>query len=150
MKNGLPTLTGIAAVITAIGGVLTIFHPKPELKSTPTPSPKTPEAANFRVFNRLGTGEVSERVVLLLDGKVVGTLTVDAFHTEAMMEITVPESGRYSYTAESTAVFNVNGTPITYVGAGQGTIQVKSGKNFELTGSISGNTWYISLVDITR
>jgi hypothetical protein len=61
--------------------------------------------------------------------------------------VTVPQAGQYSYTAEAAAVFDIEGQLVEYYGAGQGMIQVEAGKIFDLTASISGNTWFISLMD---
>jgi hypothetical protein len=113
----------------------------------PVPSPSS--AVDFMIYDALGEGQVSEQVTILIDGKSMGTLTVSQYHPSAAMTVTVPRPGKYSYTAEATAVYNIDGELYQYTGTGQGMIDVKSGKNFILVGSISGNTWLISLRDNT-
>jgi hypothetical protein len=62
----------------------------------------------------------------LIDRKSVGTLTVNEYHPNARIRVTVPQPGRYSYTAEATAVFNIDGKLYPYTGTGQGIIDVKT------------------------
>jgi hypothetical protein len=115
-----------------------------------SPAPPVPvhsSAVHFLIHDELGDDQVSEQVTILIDGTSVGTLTVNTYHPNARIRVTVPQPGRYSYTAEATAVFNRNGKLYSYTGTGQGMIDVKSGKNFRLAGSMSGNTWLISLMD---
>ncbi len=99
----------------------------------------------FIISDILGDEQISEQVSILIDGKFVGTLTVNQDFPESMIRVTVPRSGTYTYTAEAVATFAIDGSYITVNGAGQGNISVEHGRVFDLVGSISGNTWYISL-----
>jgi len=118
------------------------------------PTPTTPssrsqsEAVEFFIRNSLGSNQISEQVVVLIDGKLVGTLTVNKDFPEAVLRATVPEPGTYSYTAEAQSVFNNQGTPLTYNGVGQGNISVQSSKQFSVAGHFSGDTWLISLQEV--
>jgi hypothetical protein len=133
----------------SVGALFIILGVGMESKgSSPTPPVSSPSSAvDFMIHDALGEDQVSEQITILIDGKSVGTLTVNEYHPNARITVTVPQSGRYSYTAEATAVFHINGRLHPYAGTGQGMIDVKPGKNFRLAGSMSGNTWLISLMD---
>lgn len=107
--------------------------------------PPPEDAVEFNLIDDLGQGEVSEQVTLLMDGKDVGNLTVNQDYPHSKIRITVPHSGMHSYTAEATAVFNTQQGQFRYTGAGQGMIDVERGKTYSLRGSISGNTWLVSI-----
>jgi hypothetical protein len=112
-----------------------------------SPVADQPQPVTFTIADQLGDGQVSEQVTILLDGRRVGTLTVNEHYPYSELSVTLPRAGQYSYTAEAAAVFDVEGELVEYYGAGQGMIQVEAGKIFDLTASISGNTWLISLTD---
>jgi hypothetical protein len=116
-------------------------------KPTPPPPVAKEEPVEFSIYDQLGQNEISEQVTILLEGRRVGTLTVnEEYPGPAMISVTVPQTGRYSYTAEATAAFNFNGERRDFACAGQGTINVRRGKSFDLRGSInSSNTLLISL-----
>jgi hypothetical protein len=95
--------------------------------------------------DQLGDGEICEQVTILVDGKDLGNLSVNEQYPNARLRVAVPEPGQHSYTAEATAVFNVQGTPLQYDGAGQGMINVQPGKNYSLRGSMTGDTWLVSI-----
>jgi hypothetical protein len=97
------------------------------------------------LIDDLGQGEISEQVTVLIDGKNVGNLTVNGDYPHSSLRINVSKPGQHSYTAEAAAVFNVNGYPMQYSGAGQGMIDIESGRTYSLRGSITGNTWLVSL-----
>ena len=117
----------------------------PASQTSPSNISNQETVAEFFISDALGDGQISEQVSILLDGKFVGTLTVNQDFPESMIRITVPRPGTYSYTAEAVATFDVNGSYTTVNGAGQGNISVEDGEVFDLIGSISGSTWYISL-----
>ncbi len=114
-------------------------------EAPPAVSPETASAVEFTISDSLGEGQISEQVSVLIDGKFIGQLTVTQDFPESVLRVTVPRAGTYSYTVEAIATFVVNSSYITIKGAGQGNIAVEQGKVFDLVGSISGNTWYISL-----
>lgn len=118
----------------------------PSVTSSDSSSPPTASTATeFIISDRLGEGQISEQVGILIDGKLVGTITVNEHFPESTIRVSVPQSGKYSYTVDAKAVFNVQGEQVAYPGVGQGNIDVQSGDQFELVGSISGNTWLITL-----
>lgn len=104
----------------------------------------------FTIYDNFGDqeeGRVSEQVTVLIDGKIKGQLTADRDNTQAMLTITVPQPGRYSYTVDATRVVDVGGNLYRYPGAGQGTINVEYGKKFSLVESITGDTWLIAIME---
>jgi len=104
-----------------------------------------PEPVEFFLTDQLGEDEISEQVTVLIDGKNVGNLTVSQSYPNAQLRVTVPQPGQHSYAAEATAVFDDNGDTFEYTGAGQGMINVRAGKIYSLRGSVSGNTWLVSV-----
>jgi hypothetical protein len=103
------------------------------------------QSVDFSLTDQLGDGELSEQVTVLVDGKNVGNLTVNDEYPSSQLRVTVPEAGPHSYTAEATAIFNVEGDRVQYTGAGQGMINVQQGKTYSLRGSMTGNEWLVSL-----
>lgn len=84
-------------------------------------------------------------MTVLVDGKDIGNLTVNEEYPNSKLLVAVARPGRHSYTAEASAVFNDQGAQVEYRGAGQGIIDVHRGKNYNLRGSVTGNTWLVSL-----
>jgi len=103
------------------------------------------QPVEFTLTDELGSGEVSEQVVVLLNGKNIGNLTVDAAYPQTSMKVAEPAPGPYSYTVESTAIFLDGSNTVSYTGAGQGMINVQNGKVYSLRGSITGDTWFVSI-----
>jgi hypothetical protein len=140
----------IMVVVALIGAYATMHAPNPPTPTPvvrPNPDP-APQSIDFTIMDRLGPNQISEQVVIVIDGRNVGTLTVDTYHPTAALKVTVPGSGRYSYSASAEAVFNVQGQQMQFFGTGQGMISASSRKSFDLQGSFSGNTWDVSLVEI--
>ena len=103
------------------------------------------EPVDFTLTDQLGDRELSEQVTVLVDGRNVGNLTVNQDYPNSRLMVTVPKPGQHSYTLEAVAVFNVQGTAVQYVGAGQGMINVSHGKVYFLSGTFTGNTWLVSI-----
>lgn len=120
---------------------------KPSVPDPVTPPPVYASQGPVEVMlvDDLGQGEISEQVTVLIDGKNVGNLTVNGDYPHSSLRVSVNKPGQHSYTAEAAAVFNVQGYATQYAGAGQGMIDVEPGKTYSLRGSISGNTWLVSL-----
>jgi hypothetical protein len=113
-----------------------------------TASGKDP--VEFTLTDHLGEEQISEQVTVLIDGKDVGNLTVNRQYPNSRLLVMVANPGQHSYSVESTAVFYIQGTPVRYTGAGQGIINVENGRSYSLRGSITGNTWLVSLLDEGR
>jgi hypothetical protein len=124
---------------TVIGGVLLYWMTaSPQPQPGPTPAPTTQNAAaavDFQITDELGDGQVTERVVVVIDGRSVGTLTVDTVHRTASLTVTVPQPGRYEYELSSSTILeDENGTTYQFNGQGAGYLQVTSGRSYELRG----------------
>jgi len=146
-------------LLSAAVGILFICLGFSGSDSAPSPSPSAntggtttvlaanppPEPVEFFLTDQLGESEISEQVTVLIDGKNVGNLTVSQSYPNAQLRVTVPQPGQHSYAAEATAVFDDNGNTFEYTGAGQGMINVRTGKTYSLRGSVSGNTWLVSV-----
>lgn len=55
---------------------------------------------HFTVRDQLGENQISEQVTIILDGRRVGDLTVNADYPETRVEISVSEAGRHDYTVD--------------------------------------------------
>lgn len=146
----LAALVGLVFVLMGVGiQELKSEEEQPAGKQALQQAGLGPDASgvDFIIHDELGQSQVSEQVTVLIDGKRVGTLTINEHYPESMITVTVPQPGRYSYTVASSAVFNIGGGLHEIIGTGQGIISVTQGKEFELQGTISGNTWLVSLVE---
>jgi len=126
--------------------------PEPEKAALAQPAQSIQPAAQsspveFTIYDELAEGQVTEQVTVLIDGRVKGQLTVDKHNRQAMLAVTVPATGRYSYTVESKTVVDYQGRLYEYPGTGQGMINVEDGKRFDLALTTSGNTWLVTLMD---
>lgn len=134
--------------------ILTEFSPPSYPNESPSVGPSEPGresvptfSVDFKIYDQLGESQLSEQVSVLIDGKFVGTITVNEDYPNSVMNITVPSAGQHSYTLDAQAVFYDQGTAFEYSGAGQGMIDVSEGDEFDLAASISGSTWLVSLVE---
>ena len=90
----------IAGILSTVIGGLMLFWlttgQQAQLTSTsispPSPAVSPIEAAmvDFEITNQLGDGQVTEQVAVVIDGRSVGTLTVDVVHRTASLTVTVP------------------------------------------------------------
>jgi hypothetical protein len=103
---------------------------------------------NFTLHDRLAEGQVSAQTVVLIDGKRVGTLTVNEHYPESMFGVTVSAPGRYSYTLDSRIVFRQGGRLVEYQGSGQGLINVEPKKKFEPQYTLTGNAMLLVLAEV--
>jgi hypothetical protein len=111
-------------------------------------SENTPSPVQFRIFDELGEGQVSEQVNVIIDDQEVGTITVSAAHPNSDLLVTVPYEGRHSYMVAANAlVLNEDGSSVNYEGVGSGFVNVTQGKQFSLQGAYSGDSWAVSLVE---
>lgn len=104
-------------------------------------------STEFVIRDELAPEQVGEEVTVLIDGRNVGTLSVDQNNRTDEIDVSVDAPGRYSYTASADAVFQDQAGQFELSGTGQGTIEVSDGKVFVLGGTFSGSTWQISLVE---
>jgi hypothetical protein len=110
---------------------------------------RTQASMDFQIQNYLGLPHsISERTGVIVAGKRVGTLTVDAFDPDATLTVTVPAGPeRYDYTLSSVTQFGDRSDSWEMTGSGQGTIYVSEGKTFHVEGTDGPNeTILLSLV----
>lgn len=110
--------------------------------------PETPVTVTIR--DALGDGQVSEQVRVLVNGDEAGTLTVNEHYPLSTLTVTVPKEGHYSYILEARAVFvdEDGGGMREIVGAGQGAINIRAGKTFELSSTLTGDTWLAHVQEV--
>jgi hypothetical protein len=109
-----------------------------------TAKPATAQAVPFQTHDQLGNQQVEEQVTVLVDGKNVGTLSVSPDFQDQVLKLSATE-GSHSYMVSAKARF-IDGH--VYTGVGQGTIDVRSGKTYEVAGEVSGSTWLVTLLEV--
>jgi hypothetical protein len=112
--------------------------------SAPAPKPVTSQTVPFEIHDQLGDQQVEEQVTVLVDGKNVGTLSVSPDFQDQVLKLSASE-GSHSYMVSARARF-IDGH--VYTGVGQGTIDVRSGKTYEVAGEVSGSTWLVTLMEV--
>jgi hypothetical protein len=113
----------------------------------PTENPGPPAAPlDFTVSDQLGDGQITEQIRVHIDGRLVGTLTVDAAHPHSTVTVTVPRPGRYSYELASQSTFILDGETVELPGRGSGEIEVTAGKAVELRYEVGDTELLLSLV----
>lgn len=142
-----PKVGRLARTMSAFAGLfficlgLGIDTPQSEAKK------EDPKPVEFTVYDQLGESQITEQVTLLIDGKMKGQLTVDLKNPNAMMTITLPGPGRYSYAIEASTTIQVQGQYYERSGAGQGMIEAGSGKEFEVEGNPGADPFVVALVE---
>jgi hypothetical protein len=112
------------------------------IPDSPSIGPGPPELVTFKIRDELGEGQVSEQVRVLLNGKEVGYLNVNQDYPASTISVSVPSEGVYSYVLEARAFFrDENKQEREFQGSGQGNIEVRKGKIFDLVGNINEDTW---------
>jgi hypothetical protein len=110
---------------------------RPPATSQPAPAGTNPGTVDFVVTDELGEGQVSERVAVEIDGRTVGTLTVDMVHPSASITVTMQRAGTYPYELDSTAVFDTGDESFPELeGHGSGQLQVTANRSFGVVGEI--------------
>jgi hypothetical protein len=132
----------VASILgTVIGGVLLyVLTASPQPDPMPLPGATTLDpnisAIDFQITDELGDGQVTERVAVVIDGRSVGTLTVDTVHRTASLTVTVPKPGRYEYELSSSMILEDEyGTTYQLNGHGTGLLQVTSGRSYAVWGN---------------
>jgi hypothetical protein len=106
--------------------------------------PPPPSQVQVTLFDDLGDGQVSEQVIMQVDGRDMGVLSVNRHYPHGELRLHLPGPGRYSYTAVAKAHFT-EAPEEEYSGVGQGMIDIRDGGEFDIEGEISGSTWLITL-----
>ena len=93
--------------------------------SMPAESSAPAAPITFNIDDQLGTGQLSEQVEVVVDGKNVGNLTVNKDYPSSTISPTVQSAGSHSYTVQSTAWFlDDQGGQVEWSGVGQGNINL--------------------------
>jgi len=147
----IPTVAMVPRVIASIAGlVFIVIGILISGNNTETIDPESQDQSapvEFTISSELNENAISEQVAILLDGKIVGTLTASQQHPESMITVSVPQEGNYSYSVDGSIIYDIDGTEEAYTCTGQGNINVTAGKNFNVGVSISGETILISLIE---
>jgi hypothetical protein len=125
-----------------VGGILIVFalpEPAPQAYDPPVPptstvSVTTPApSVDFTIADALGEGQITEQIKVHVDGRLVGTLTVDIAHSTSTLTVTVPKAGRYSYTLSSLSTFELDDGEVAEIsGYGHGQVDIIAGKALEV------------------
>jgi hypothetical protein len=130
-------VTGVLFLLLGIGFSAGLTDPgNPPAPVAVAGDQATPSPIDFVVQDGLGDLQITEQITVQIDGRMVGTLTVDAVHTTSSLTVTVPKAGRYSYILDSTATFDLDSGPAEIPGHGAGTIDVRDGKSFRIAEDI--------------
>jgi hypothetical protein len=160
-----PRVGKVARVVSALLGVLFLMvgfsgstmepigqaPAQAKTNETPvtTPAPPAPpepaDPVDFTVVDQLGELQITEQITVQIDGRKVGTLTVDTVHETSELTVTVPEPGRYDYTLESQTMFDHDGEPVEIPGYGTGEIDVKDGSSFSVVYEFGEEALVLSL-----
>jgi hypothetical protein len=144
-----PRVGRIARMVSAVAGVLfltlgfsgttvpevarsPVAHADTPVQAPTEPTAPPPSSVDFTVQDELGELQITEQITVHIDGRMVGTLTVDAVHPTSTLTVTVPEPGRYEYTLESSTMFDLDSGPTEIPGHGSGQIDVKAGSAFSI------------------
>jgi hypothetical protein len=140
-------LAGITAAV--ISGVLVVVLTN-EPAQPQTPPPTEPysggQSIDFAITDQLGEGQISERISVTVNGRMVGTLTVDTVHTNGSVTVTLPSAGTYDYLLKASMVIEDSyGDPVAVTGYGTGTLQASNGRSFAVAGDYSTDPVSLSL-----
>lgn len=124
--------TGVLFLLLGIGFSAGTADPEP---ASPTPpaavsGEATPTPINFVVRDELAEDQLAEQVTVRVDGRMIGTLTVDVVHPSSSLTVTVPKAGEYDYSLDATFSFVDEEDEISL--RGTGTINVRDGSEFSL------------------
>lgn len=139
-------LSAATGIVFVVMGVNYSEASLEEKKAQPAESRETP--ITFTLHDQLGELQESAQTIVLIDGKRVGTLTVNKHYPDAMLAVTVPAPGKYSYSLDSRIIFNDGQELVEYLGAGQGTINAEDSKKFENRYSTSGDAILLVLEEM--
>jgi hypothetical protein len=153
-----PRVGRVARIVSAVAGVIFLAlgfsgssvsksaEPPPASQTpAPTAPPPSPDPVYFAVHDELGELQITEQVTVHIDGRMVGTLTVDTVHPSSEVAVTLPEAGRYDYVLRSTTVFDHDGEPVEVPGYGSGQIDVKDGSSFSVVAEVGEQELLLAL-----
>ena len=137
-----PRVGRVARAVSGVTGVLfllvgfavsSVASPNPP----PTPPPDfngdTAGLIHLTMQDQLGEGQITEQIAVHVDGRMVGTLTVDEVNPTSTLTVTLPKAGQYDYSLDSTTVFDDSQGPIEVPGHGAGTLDARDGAALSVT-----------------
>jgi hypothetical protein len=127
-----------APASTAEGGGAAPNVPGQEGPDAPSPSPQPSSQVSFFVVDELGADQLSEVVLVVIDGRSVGELAVNTTQPRDTLRVVVTSSGSHTYYLKSRAMERVNGEERELFGEGAGVILVSEDKSFSIYGTVSG------------
>jgi hypothetical protein len=107
-------------------------QPPAEAPSQPVDPPPTRSPITFTVADRLGDLQVTEQVLVTIDGRQEGALTVDVANPESTLTVTMAEPGTYTYELRSRTTFDLDGDYTEVEGYGRGKITVEQGSSLAI------------------
>jgi hypothetical protein len=130
-----PRVGRVARAVSAVAGLCFLGLGIPALATADPPRPPPSAEAmtiDFTIHDQLDDDQVTEQVAVHVDGRMVGTLTVDVAHPHSELTVTVPKPGQYSYTLTSRTLFDINGQPVEVPGSGSGHVDVTAGTSLAI------------------
>jgi hypothetical protein len=149
-----PKVERAPRMIAAAGGMIFVlmglnYNDVPTTRDVQIqPASARDSITHFTLHDRLAEGQVSAQTIVIIDGKRVGTLTINEHYPDAMIGVTVLSPGRYSYTLDSRIVFRQGEKLVEFQGSGQGLINVEPKKKFEPQYTLTGNTMLLVLAEV--
>jgi hypothetical protein len=131
-----PRVGRIARAVSGVTGVLFLLigfavsgaaSPNPSPTPAPVSSGDMTGPIHLTMQDQLGEGQITEQIAVHVDGRMVGTLTVDEVNPASTLTVTLPKAGQYDYSLDSTTVFDDGEGPIEVPGHGAGTLDARDG-----------------------
>lgn len=118
-------VTGL--IVSACSVSISSGSPTPTPSARPSPTP-TPKEVSVLITSQIDTGvcETSAHVTVFVDGRNVGTMSVDSqsVHTDRLTVMMAPAERKYSL--KGAAFFQVNGQSFSLNVSGTGRVDVNS------------------------
>ena len=88
------------------------------------------------------------QTVVRLNGRNVGSITVNTSFPKSSLTASLPDKGQYRYVIEGKGGWNENGSRTTFHCVGDGAIDATAGKRFKIEGRLVGDKCIIWLEEI--
>lgn len=107
---------------------------------------------HFSIQDEMSAKDISDGYVgqstVHINGRLVGTITVNPTFPKSSISVSMPNKGRYSYVVETKAYWYENGDVIRVYCIGDGQIDVDSGILYQITGRFDGHKCVLWLEQI--
>lgn len=141
----IPRVSGTGRLVFVVVGMSFVvlgfwFRPSP-----PSPVVGPPEvnkerqpSIHFTIQDEMSKRQIAERyrgqTVVHIDGRMVGTITVDPSFPKSSITVTLPSKGKSNYVLEAAATWIENGKAMEIHCIGEGSIDSDTGKVFKIEG----------------